>query len=96
MHFENREHWLLPDKENATHCSRDRPSFHTPRDYHGHPRALPRRILIGYLSGCIQNLDPTSLGMIGMSEQSPPQRVSFRENSSQQTIQKTVFTQDFS
>jgi hypothetical protein len=33
--------------------------------------------------------------MIGMSEQSPPQRVSFRENSSQQTNQKTVFTQIF-
>jgi hypothetical protein len=38
----------------------------------------------------------TSLGMIGMSEQSPPpQWVSFRENNSQQTNQKTVFTQIF-
>jgi hypothetical protein len=45
--------WLLPYKENATRCSRDRPSFHTPRDYHGNPRTLLWRILIGYLSGCI-------------------------------------------
>jgi hypothetical protein len=31
--------------------------------------------------------------MIGMSEQSPPQMVSFHKNSSQQTNQKTVFAQ---
>jgi hypothetical protein len=30
------------------------------------------------------------MGMIGMSEQSPPQRVSFRKNSSQHYNQKTV------
>jgi hypothetical protein len=35
------------------------------------------------------------MGMIGMSEQSPPQRLSFRKNSSQQTNQETVFTQIF-
>jgi hypothetical protein len=69
--------WLLSYKENATRCSRDRPSFHTPRDYHGNPRALIRRILIGYLSVYLQ---------------SPPQRVSFRKISSQQTNQKPVFT----
>jgi hypothetical protein len=36
--------WLLPYKDNATRCrprcSRDHPLFHTPRDYHGNPRAL--------------------------------------------------------
>jgi hypothetical protein len=32
--------WLLPYKENATRCSRDRLSFYAPRDYHGNPHAL--------------------------------------------------------
>jgi hypothetical protein len=53
MHFKLSTDWLLAYKENATRCSRDRPSLHTPRDYHDNPRALVRRILIGYLSGCI-------------------------------------------